>query len=766
MELDRAPLLADMSRTGRVWCEAYSDLIDGWLERLLGGATDDDSGVALVAVGGYGRAELAPGSDIDVMLLHTGRADIDDIANRVWYPIWDSGLHLGHSVQTPKQALSLAADDLDTATALLSARHIAGDSRLAAEVGGGAHVQWTKKAKRWLEALGDRVEERHASAGEVAFRLEPDLKDGRGGLRDVHALRWAEAADRVIAEYDTAALDAAYTVLLNARVELQRITGRNNSLLSVQEQAGVAAALGYAGADELMKTIAEAARTIAWTSDDTWRRIRYNARTPIGRLGSRRSREIAPGIVLRDEELHVDRGVAERDPLMVLRVAVAAARDDVAIERESLELLATTPTLPSQWSEEARALFVELFLAGRQAIRVVEALDQRGVWTRLLPEWTPVRAKPQHNAYHRFTVDRHLLEATANAAALRDRVKRPDLLVMGALLHDLGKGHPGDHTEVGMELVAALTKRMGFDDHDRGVLVAMVQHHLLLPDVATRRDLDDPSTIERVAREVGDLERLELLAALTEADSQATGPSAWSPWKAGLLSQLVERVAGVLAAGEMVMVPARTFPAPEHLDALATPGQRIEGRGNLLTVVTDDRQGLFARVTGVLAMHGLDVLSAGVHSTDDGRALEEFIVNDPYRDETPWPKVVNDIERALDGRLAVNARVAERARTYGKPTPYLSGVPRGSTVHIDNAASADATVIDVETVDRIGVLYAIARALSEMDLDVRSAKVQTLGLRVVDAFYVRDRAGDKINDPAIHREIEKAILHNLASYAS
>jgi [protein-PII] uridylyltransferase len=291
--------------------------------------------------------------------------------------------------------------------------------------------------------------------------------------------------------------------------------------------------------------------------------------------------------------------------------------------------------------------------------------------------------------------------------------------------------------------------------------VFLVEHHLLLPDVATRRDLDDPATIERVAEVVGSIERLELLAALTEADSIATGPAAWSPWKAHLLSELVERTESVLAGGDMIVVPARTFPSPEALAALAEPGQRITADGDILTVMTFDRPGLFSRVTGVLAMHGLDVLTAGVHTTESGRALEEFRVNDPYRDETPWPRVIADIERALEGKLAVHARVAERARNYGRQV--YNPLARGSSVTIDNTASPQATVIDVETGDRIGVLYAIARALAELEVEVRSAKLQTLGVRVVDAFYVTDRRGEKIYDDDRLQEIERAILHNLAT---
>ncbi|MDP1795645.1 MAG: [protein-PII] uridylyltransferase, partial [Acidimicrobiales bacterium] len=597
MPFDRSTLLADTTKTGAAWCEAYSELVDVWLRELLGAATDGDTGVALVAVGGYGRAELSPGSDIDLMLVHKGRPDIEQIANKVWYPIWDAGLHLGHSVTTIRQALSLASDDLDTATSLLSARHVAGDPQLATELGGAAQLQWSKKGKRWLNALSDRVDERHAAEGEVAFRLEPDLKDGRGGLRDVHSLRWAEAAERVIVHHDDAALNAAYAVLLDARVELQRATGRNSNLLTLQDQRGVADRLGLPDSDVLMKGIAEAARTIAWTSDDTWRRVKATTRGGFGRVG-RRVKDLAPGVSVREDELHVEAALARHDPLMALRVAVIAGREGVAIERESLEMLATTPTLPDEWPTEALELFVELFMQGRAAIPVVEALDQRGVWTRILPEWAPVRAKPQHNAYHRFTVDRHLLEATANAAALVERVHRPDLLVMGALMHDLGKGHPGDHTEVGMVLVRDLATRMGFAALDVDILVAMVEHHLLLPDAATRRDLDDPSTIRRVADQVRSLERLELLAALTEADSLATGPSAWSPWKAHLLTQLVNRTEHVLRGGDAAAVTEGAFPTPAQVAALAQPGQHILGEGHTLTVMTDDRPGLFSRVSG------------------------------------------------------------------------------------------------------------------------------------------------------------------------
>jgi [protein-PII] uridylyltransferase len=761
--LRREPLLANDELTGAMWCRAHSRLIDEWLASLLYDAVGDDaSGLALVAVGGYGRSELCPQSDIDLMLLHDRPAEVASVADRIWYPIWDEGLHLGHTVRTIRQALDLGADDLDTATALLSARHVAGDEALTARLAEAARSAWEKRSKRWLTELGSSVELRHERAGEVTFHLEPDLKEGRGGLRDVHALWWAEAARWVLFEHDAQSLADAYAVLLDARVELQRRTGRPSNVLALQEQDSVASALGLADADVLMHRVADAARNIAWTSDDTWRRIRSALRGPLGRV-SNRTRSLGGGIRLRDGEVHLEPGAsAGEDPFLPLRTAVAAATHHTVIERASLERLAVDTVTPGEpWGPDGRALFVELLLTGSAAIRVIEALDQRGIWARLMPEWDAVRARPQRNPYHKYTVDRHLLETVARAAPLAGRTDRPDLLVIAALLHDLGKGGVGDHTDAGVAIAERVGQRMGFTPDDVATLRRLVQHHLLLPDVATRRDLDDPTIIERVAEAVGSASDLALLAALTEADSLATGYAAWSPWKAELVGQLVERVAQVLAGEEISTGVDELFPTTQQLEALAAGGRRIDHHEGVLTVMTDDRPGMFSRVAGVLALHGLDIVLAAAHSTDDGRALAEFRVNDPVRTETPWDRVVADLNRALDGRLALHARVGERARAYRHRRAPSAGLAT-AMVAFDDHASTDATVIDVQAPDGIGVLYRITRAMAELDLDIRSARVQTLGHHVIDSFYVRDGRGDKVTDTDARAEIERAILHGLA----
>ncbi|WP_208027639.1 [protein-PII] uridylyltransferase [Rhabdothermincola sediminis] len=761
--LERQALLGDPQLAGVELCRAYSDLVDRWLAELYEVEVDRVDGVALVAVGGYGRSELSPESDIDLLLLHDGIGPIGEIAERIWYPIWDAGLKLGHAVRTPKEALRLAADDLDTATSMLSLRPVAGDRALAEDVASKSRTLWAKRAKRWLAELSRSVKQRHAVAGEVAFLLEPDLKDGRGGLRDVHAIRWAEAARTVMLEGDDAGLAEAYDTILSARVELHRRTGRRGDRLVLEEQDGVADALGYPSADELMRAVSSAARRIAWTSDEVWDRVDSSLAGPL-RSRLVRDREVAPGVVLRDGivELHrfADPGA---DPLLGLRVAVAAATHATRIERRTLNRLAgEAPALGDPWPDGARSLLVELLLAGQPAIAVIESLDQRGIWVRVLPEWARVRCRSQRNAYHTFTVDRHLCQAAVNAAALAERVDRPDLLVVGALLHDIGKGEPGDHTEAGIELVGRIGPRMGFPPADVTVLQELVRHHLLLADVAVRRDLSDPGTIERVASQVRSLSTLRLLAALTEADSLATGPAAWNRWKAELVGELVDRVAHVLGGGEPSEVTTTDrFPSEAQRARMGEGRRVIEASGDDLLVIAEDRPGMFSRVAGALALNGLDVLEAAAHSDDAGMAIETFRVQSAFGSVIPWERVVTDIEKALEGKLALHARLEERARIYRRDRiPALA--PDPPSVLVDNDISTVATVIEVKAPDAVGVLYKITRAIAELDLDLRSAKVQTLGAEVIDSFYVCDRSGGKVTDPNHLVELERAILHALA----
>jgi [protein-PII] uridylyltransferase len=389
----------------------------------------------------------------------------------------------------------------------------------------------------------------------------------------------------------------------------------------------------------------------------------------------------------------------------------------------------------------------------------------------VLPEWEPVRCRRQHNPYHRFTVDRHLLEATALATELAPRVSRPDLLLLGAWLHDLGKGYPGDHTVVGVELMERIAPRMGLPQPDVDVLVRLVRDHLLIADAATRRDIQDPATLTTVADAVCDRQTLELLAALTEADSKATGDSAWSEWKASLISELVDGVARVLEGQAPAQRDDELAPDLVALAASARGGVLVRGGDDgRVVIVAPDRPGLFCQLSGLFAIQGLDVLAADLRSTDgsaDGStsastAVDVFDVRPERGDEYDWARFAANLDKVLDGRLALAPRIAQRAQAYRTAPQRRAGNAIATEVTVHNDASKTASVVEIRSVNAIGVLYHLARAFLDLQLDVRHAKVQTLGDEVVDSFYVVDRHGKKITADEQLGELQRAVLFELS----
>ncbi len=749
-----AHLLDDMSLVGTGLSKAWTAAIDDWVSAIVSGV-GEVPGVTIAAVGGYGRGQLSPCSDLDLLLIHDGSGSVAEVAERIWYPIWDSGMKLGHAVRTVDEAIELASTDLETATSLLDVRWLGGDRRMFADLVERAGALWTDRADRMLPMLGESMRERHSRFGEVAFLLEPDLKEARGGLRDVHSLRWMNQVDgSLLGPSESAGLAGPHDTLLAARVELHRRTGRANDVLLLQEQDEVAPLLSYTDADALMADIAVASRSVAWIEDAVLHRL--HVRDSRRRFRSKPVR-CGHGIEVLDDTLYLtDEADIEGDAVLPLRVALAAARHDAFVRRSVLDRLAEkSPVLPDPWPDDARDVLVDLLLTGSDAIRVLEALDQVDLISRIIPEWAPNRSRPQRNAYHRFTVDRHLLETAAEAAAIADRVERPDLLVLGALFHDIGKGYSGDHSVVGVELVRRIAARMGYSPSDVEVLAALVRHHLLLPDVASRRDLDDPGTIRFVVDQAGSINTIELLAALTEADSIATGPAAWGSWKAGLVDELAERSCRFLREGDPGE-PPETFPTDRHIELLTSGEVVVAIDGHELTVVTFDRPGMFSRVSGALALNGVEILKANVE-TADGMSLHLMRLGRGVGLEERPEKVISDVEDAIAGRIALRARLLQRSRTY-RFQRVTTARPSDPQVVFDNETSAVATVIEVRGPDSIGLLYRITRALADLDIDIKQAKVQTLGHDVVDTFYVNPPNGTKMSGDTYMTEIELAIL--------
>ena len=772
----RSSLLSQPGLRGQEFCRQYAAAADAWLSGLAERAAGDvERRLALIAVGGYGRSSLCPYSDLDVVLVHTGHRDIKTVADAIWYPVWDEGVHLDHSVRRPSEVLSVAAEDVRVALGLLDGRLVWGEPKIADPLLEKARAAWRDRlGARYLPLLETQMAERRSSAGDVAFLLEPDLKESHGGLRDVNVLRAISVFAPLLADYaDLDSLDGATALLTDIRVELHRLAKREHDKLLLQDQDQVADSLGFADADDLMLAVSTAGRQIAWVSDDVWRRRRLWDPTPAPKRRFRRAQTDQgmppPPVDLGPDMVDVDGEIAltslapvSTDTSLPLRLATTAAELDRPIARGSLHRLADRMPPPADpWPDEVRTAFVALLALGQPAIDKIESLDQHGLLIRLIPEWAAVRNKPQRNAYHTFTVDRHLLEAAALAATLTDSVERPDLLLIGTLLHDIGKGFPGDHTTVGIEVVDTIATRMGFPPADVAVLVDLVRNHLLLPDTATRRDLDDPTTIARVARAVGNPLTLHLLAALTEADSKATGPSAWGAWKAGLVADLVARTDRVLQGEPEPAAPDRIVAANRELMAeVRTTGlPSVSLQPPHVIVAAPDRPGLFSSVAGALALNGMDVRAANVGG-EDGVAVEMFTVEVA---RGTWPdtaKLRQDLAAVLADSVAIGELLSERERVYPLRRGSAAHLP-GSDISVDNEASETATVLEVQAPDEIGLLHRITRALFDAGLDVVSARVSTLGELVVDAFYVRESGGSKVTDAGRLSEITEEIRAEL-----
>ncbi|MEU4266970.1 [protein-PII] uridylyltransferase [Streptomyces sp. NPDC026092] len=783
----RLRLLTEKAQSGPPRRAALARLTDDWLTGLFT-AAKPPRGVALVAVGGYGRGELSPRSDLDLLLLHDGSADagaIATLADRIWYPVWDLGLALDHSVRTPAEALKTAGDDLKVHLGLLDARPVAGDLGLVAALRTAVLADWRNQAPKRLPELDALCRERAERMGELQFLLEPDLKEARGGLRDAQVLRAVAAS--WLADAPREGLDGARRRLLDTRDALHLATGRATDRLALQEQDAVAEELGLLDADTLLREVYEAARIIAYAGDVTWREVNRvlkarSARPRFrGLLGGRSGRTggpkppiertpLAEGVVEMDGEVVLALSAKpDRDPVLPLRAAAAAAQSGLPLSLHAVRRLAAdTAPLPVPWPAEAREELVTLLGAGESTVPVWEALEAEGLVSRLLPDWERVRCRPQRNPVHTWTVDRHLVETAVRASSLTRRVGRPDLLLVAALLHDIGKGWPGDHSVAGETIARDVAARIGFDQADVGVLATVVRHHLLLVETATRRDLDDPATVRSVASAVRTPGALELLHALTEADALATGPAAWSTWRASLVADLVKRVGAVLA-GEPAPEPEPAAPSAEQerlaIEALRT-GEPVlalhtqseaapedgapEPVGVELLLALPDQPGVLPAAAGVLALHRLTVRAADLRAVELPTELGpcavlvlNWRVAAAYGSLPQATRLRADLVRALDGSLDIPARLAERDAAHPRRRGVTAPPPR---VTVAPAGSRLATVIEVRAQDAPGLLHRIGRALEGADVRVRSAHVSTLGANAVDTLYVTRPDGSLLSD--------------------
>jgi [protein-PII] uridylyltransferase len=740
--------------------EAWGELHEFWLtSKATQIGITGNSGFAIVATGSLGRGELLPYSDLDLLLLHDGwPADVvQKVADQLWYPLWDANIRLDHSVRTVAETLRVARADVSAGLAMLDVRHIAGDEQLSARLVEGVRRQWRSGIR---SLFGEVVESTHARwrrSGEIAHRAEPDLKLGRGGLRDVQlldALAIAQLADRLDVrrpDNPMGSLTAAHLTLLNVRTELHRVSGRGHDLLLAQYADEISAAMHIADRYELARTLSDAGRTISYRVD-AGLRTAANAMPRRGMSAMRRRprRPLDEGVVEYAGEIVLARDARpQSDPGLVLRVAAASAVTGLPIAASTLSRLAdTAPELRTPWPREAFDNLLILLTAGPATVATIEALDRTGLWGRLFPEWGAVRDLPPRDVIHIWTVDRHLAETASRARIFTTRVARPDLLILSALLHDIGKGRRTDHSVLGAQLATQVGTRLGMWPSDVEMLSKLVEHHLLLSKIATRHDLNDPQTIATVCEALGgDPVLLDVLHALTEADALATGPGVWSDWKASLVGDLVRRCR-LTMAGEPL--PQADPLDPTHLSLAADGEVHVELRPGgsrriyHVVMIAPDQRGLLSKAAGVLALNSLRVHSASVNIHEDA-AINEFVVS-PHFGSPPAAELLRQqFIRALDGDVDALGTLEQRESREREAHRTPIGETRtGVPVHVSTApprilwfnGTSGRLMVEIRATDRTGLLALLTGALEHAGADIVWAKVTTLGSMVDDVFCV------------------------------
>ena len=768
----------------------------------------------MVAVGGYGRGDLSPHSDIDLMFLLPDKRDAAEVSKgtlrNLLYPLWDAGFQVGHWAGSPRGAVERGQNDIHAATTILTARLIAG-APVAFEEFRDRRGRWLQKhQKTLLRRIVEVTEGRHSQADAAGWTLAPDLKNDIGGLRDVHALSWVllVSGNGPV----PAGIREAERLLLAVREALHTESPRKLDRIRIDLQAPVAARLGLEepdGRDVLMAAVHSAARTIEYQA-------RLHTREVVARVtgGPRRAGaivEVDEYVRLIDGELVPRPGTPENSTL-ALHVLAAVSHTGRPPAARTLAWMTSVFASASQeqWDQPMLEAFMRI-LRGTHAEHTLQLMDHVGAWPALIPEWTKVRGRAQHDPYHRFTVDGHSFVAVAelNSMIQNDRAFRTAAeetgnlgsLYLATLLHDIGKGSGEDHSVAGERMSRTIADRMGLPHETKEEVAFLVRHHLLLSDTATRRDLDDGSVIAATTQTVSSPRLLRLLFLLSAADGRATGKESWNDWKALLVAELYRKTLLALESGELPprgdvgarlkeltaydpIIAASAEPIletlpPSYLSSTSVedmvdelrllmnpPGPTevtthvsagADNEHTSITVCSLDRPGSMARTAGVFALQRMPVLRAQAYSTTNGLALQRYLLGGTG--EKDWTKLTQAISDVYGGRLALEARLDQKRRDYAQ---------RGS-MHVDvrvlQEESDHSTVLEVRASDVLGLLYALTSALSDLGLDIHVAKIDTLGERVVDVFYVRAPDGSKL-DEVQTREAKLAIEYRVQNFYS
>jgi [protein-PII] uridylyltransferase len=815
----------------------------------------DSEHLAIVATGGYGRGLLAPFSDLDLLFLRPFKRTAwgESLIELILLMLWDLGLSIGHAARSLDECMRLGRQDITVRTGLLEARFICGDAGLAGRLTGRFRTEIANGTGRdFIEAKLAERDARHRKQGESRYLVEPNIKDGKGGLRDLQTLYWIGnylygsgdpaqlVAHGVFTGEEHATFQAAEAFLWDVRWRLHCVAGRAEERLSFDVQPEVAHFLGYRdepprrSVERFMKDYFLAAKDVGDLTRIVCAALEEQNRKPrpdTARLlpGFFKPRVERDEIYLENGRLNARDDAFRRDPANFIRIFHVADTRQAHIHPNVLRTITRSLDLitePVRIDASANLLFLEILSSRHDPERSLRWMNESGVLAAFVPPFSHAVARMQFNMYHHYTVDEHLIRTVGNLAAIErgeladdhplaseliHRIKSREALYCAAFLHDIGKGMPGNHSEIGADVAQSLCLRWGLSETDAATATWLVRHHLLMSDTAQRRDISDPATVRKFVAQVQSPELLRMLLILTAVDIRAVGPGTWNGWKGQLLRELYHEAdalmsgAPVPARGERVKEAKKRLlggladwsdaergRAVSHfgenywlafdtseLERNAHLGARVENTEEIfaldcavcdmrsvceVAICTRDSPGLFFKLAGAIAASGGSIVEAKAFTADDGLALDVFSVQDiegaPFGNDAQLRRLRRRIACMLAGQIPQSPAIVRRA-----------GVTRSAAfdarrrVNFDNEASAVATVLELEGADRPGLLFEIARALFELRLSISAAIVATYGERAVDVFYVRDRFGNKL-DAGKHRARIEARLMEVLSAAS
>jgi [protein-PII] uridylyltransferase len=863
LEDERLKMAHSLGATGCETAEARSFVIDLVVKRayragvslceaagILNGA---QNGCAMVALGGYGRAELAPYSDLDILFLHTGKrsTQIRQMVEQVLRLLWDSGLTIGHSFRSVSECVAAARTDPHLQTALVATRLLAGDSSLYASLSEALGKDRRKRVVTFIAAVCCERDARYAKFGATVCLQEPNIKESAGGIRDLHTALWATharygwgtleelRAQNLISRDEHRRVALAYDFIWRVRYAAHLLMRRKTDRLELDIQSVLAQQFGYKSGAYLLDSEAfmrdyyrrasELHRfskaLLARASEPETKGSRWRSKPSGGALAE--PFLIAGGRLQMDG----DAEVLTKEPLRILDAFAVAQAACVPFSHnlhQAIKQSLATVTKEFRTSAEASSAFLKLLRRRGRVGHVLRLMHETGFLARFIPEFSRISLLVQHDLYHHYTVDEHTLRAIealdelhdsqdkqrAHLRIIFDEIADPALLYLSILLHDIGKGRGSGHIPRGVKIAEHVCRHLGLDEKDTAKVILMVRQHVTMAHLAQRRDLNEPQVVAGFSSALKTLDALNMLLLLTYSDLNAVAPGVWSEWKGTLLWELYRRARTLMMGGdapaeesvrtarfvEQVVAALDGFLPPSEVerhiallpdrylrvtlpDAAATHLHLIEelksdifarrwfrhGRTSTeLIICTPDQHGLFARIAGTLAAHGIEILSAELNTREDGIALDVLMLREASTrhaiDVERYAAIERNLRSAITGEYDVAARV-ERWRTQHAPRKRASvfNTRRRKLPHIicDNDAAQTSTLIEVHAADEPGLAYKIASALATLGLDIVCARIATERSDALDVFYVTDADGMKLSEIML-QSIEIALNNKLS----